>query len=129
MVAGLNVHARIWRFTTNADDAVGGALLTGSVAYECLHSRFNMDRPARILRQQGIEVDQQGTALVRYTRGLVILEGDEYEIVGPTYHPQYSERWVVKGVEYPNVHPADRRGLVHLSLDRVERARTAKVQQ
>lgn len=129
MVAGLNIHAKIWRFTTIADDEVGGALLSGTVSHECLHARFNMDRPARILRQQGIEIDQQATAALRYTANLVILEGDEFEIIAPAYHPQFGERWIIKGVEYPNLHPADRRGMVRLSLDRVERARTAKVQQ
>lgn len=118
MPAGLNVRARIWRFTTDSDDEVGGALQTGTVQQECVHARFNMERPSRLLRQQGVEVQSTATAAVRYTKDLIILEGDEFEIIGPTYHPQYGEHWLINGVTYPNMHPADRRGMVELSMRR-----------
>lgn len=129
MTAGLKVRAQLWRFVTIEDDEVGGAQLSGSVYQECRFSHFDMDQPSRLLMQQGIEVRQTASALIRMTKGLVVLEGDEYEIVGPAYHPQVGERWVINGVNYPNLHPADRRGFVILSLTRQERARTAKVQQ
>lgn len=129
MTAGLNIEAKLWRFTTAGDDEVGGALLTGTVYEECVKSRFDMDQPSRLLLQQGIEIRQTATALVRMTKGRVILEGDEYEIINPSYHPQYGERWLINGVNYPNLHPADRRGFITLSLNRQERSRTAKVQQ
>lgn len=127
MTAGLNIRARLWRFTTSADDASGGALLTGTVYVDSLQSRFDMDPPNRLLRQQGIETQTTATAMIR-PPGLVILEGDEYEIVTPN-HPQVGERWLVQGVSNPNVHPADSRGLIELALIRQERSRTPGVQQ
>lgn len=129
MTAGLNVEAKLWRFTTNADDEVGGAQLTGTVYQDCVHTRFTMDAPSRLLQQQGIEIQETANAMVRATRGLVILEGDEFEIVGPTYHPEYGKRWLITSVQGASLHPADRRSTVSLSLTRVERSRTPKVQQ
>jgi hypothetical protein len=123
MTAGLNIQARVHRMSVNADDDVGGALITGTVVYECLNTRLTPARPSFLLLAQGLETERLATATVR-PGTLVIYERDEFEVVGPINHPSLGERWRVVSVDRPSLHPSDSRGFLNLTLNRIDRTRT-----
>lgn len=123
MTAGLNVSARIWRESQAPDDSSGGAIITGTVAYECVHARFSPQRPNMLLLQQGLETDKIAVAMVR-PPSLVIYERDEFEIVGPPNHQFYGNHFRIISVESAGVHPSDGRGFLTLTLSRIVRTRT-----
>ena len=124
MTAGLNVKARIWRMVQRPDDLIGGAQYSGTVAYSCVSCRLTQRLPSMMLVEQGIETEKVAIAEVR-PGSLIILERDEFEIIGPFNHPYYGERWRVIGVDGGSVHPSDSRGSIRLSLSRIVRARVS----
>lgn len=123
MVAGLNIHFRVWRIDYGTDDAVGGAMVTGSISYEHLIGRLQANPPSQLLLQQGLETVRTFNLMVR-PGTLDIDERDEVEVVYPTPddHPYYHKRFRVRGVQDTNFHPRDERGYLLLSLTRSEEA-------
>ena len=65
MTAGLNIRVDIWRMTEGTDDAVGGAMITGTVAYQDIYARLTLRRPSQIMLEQGLEVDKIGDLLLQ----------------------------------------------------------------
>lgn len=121
MVAGLNVKVKIWRMTPDADDDVGGAQITGTVAYADLAARLTTRRPSQLLLEQGLETDKVFDLAVQ-GHGLTIYERDEVEVTWPTDHLQYSQRFRILGVQ-----PAGRRqlyGPMQFTLSRIVRSRS-----
>jgi hypothetical protein len=122
MPAGMNAQMRIWRMVNVADDDVGGALMSGTVVYDCVYCRLTPLRATQFLLEQGLETERMATIITRPDT-MLIYERDLVEIVGPPYHPQYAQRWRVVDVERTGMHPADRRGFLHLTVSRYDRAR------
>ena len=122
MVAGLNVWVRIWRLTEQDDDAHGGANVTGSVVYDNVQSRFEEEEDELLLIQQpGMETRRMAKAII-VPGTLAIRESDEYQIVKPTNHPYYGDKFRIMRVKYPNTIPNNPNGYLRLMLTRSERA-------
>ncbi len=116
MAAGLNIKVRIWNMQNSPDDAVGGAVLTGTIVGD-YQSRFRENRENQLLLQQGLEVEKTYSAII--VPGTVdVHERDELEIIQPTDHPYYGQRFRVRGVDYSMFNPRDPRNYVHLTLSR-----------
>jgi hypothetical protein len=98
MTAGMNSRVRIWRLANEADDVVGGAMLTGSVQYEDVRARIEANPEDQLLLQQGLETTKTFNALV-VPGTLDILERDELQITRPTHHPYYAVRFRIVGVQ------------------------------
>jgi hypothetical protein len=98
MPAGMNSRVRIWRLANEADDVVGGAMLTGSVQYEDVRARIEANPEDQLLLQQGLETTKTFNALV-VPGTLDILERDELQITRPTHHPYYAVRFRIVGVQ------------------------------
>ena len=58
MVAGLNTQIRIWRMDDIADDDVGGARVSGTVAYDYVKARIEANPAEQLLLQQGLETER-----------------------------------------------------------------------
>lgn len=123
MPAGLTAQMRIWRMTNVADDDVGGALISGTAAYDCVACRFTPLRASQMLLEQGLETERLGTIITRPDT-ILIYERDVIEITAPTFHPNYGQRFRVLDVERTGLHAADRRGFLHLTVSRFDRARS-----
>ena len=54
MTAGLDSRANIWRMTTLDDDEVGGAVVSGTVLHQNVHTRMNPQPREQLLLQQGL---------------------------------------------------------------------------
>lgn len=94
MVAGLNIKVDIWQYTMGVDDEVGGAQPSGTVAYNGLAARLTKQRANTSILSQGYEV----MALWNLTLqgyNISISERDEIEVVWPTSHPNYGQKFRV----------------------------------
>jgi hypothetical protein len=122
MPAGLNCKVKVWRRIPGTDDAGGGAMITGSVAYQDVLARYTARRPLLMLLAQGIETPRM--AYFRLVPGTMnILENDEIEITDPVAHAMYGAHHRVVGVTLPTLNP--KVGISELIVDvkHVEAAR------
>jgi len=121
MTAGMNVLVNIWRMTTDDDDAVGGASITGTVVYEQYPIRMQPDVEEQIFLEQGLETVRTFTAT--FIPGTVsIFERDELEIIKPYNHPYVNDRFRIITMRHSDFSPGDPRGYVILKLTRSVRA-------
>jgi hypothetical protein len=102
------------------DDYVGGALITGTVAYYNVQARLEQEPANLLLNQQGIEtVHIYSMTIIPGT--LTVYERDEVQIVQPLDHHYYGQRFRVRGVRYSSHNPRDPRNYIMLSLNRSDR--------
>ena len=121
MVAGLNSRCMIWRITQDADDIVGGAVITGTVVYENVLTRFESEPEDQIFAAQGLETLRTYKATI-VPGTLHIKERDELEITYPFDHPYHGDRFRVTSMQYSTHNPRDPRNYVLLGLVRSVRA-------
>ena len=122
MTAGLNLRVGIHRINYDSDDAVGGAMPTGTLQYTNLPASMSSDPPEQLLLQQGLDTVRPFKFNVGYTRGLDIRERDEIEIERPYNHPYVDERFRIKGVQESLHVPYDPRNYIILYATRSVRA-------
>lgn len=127
MPIGLNVKARVWRMLNqpSADDDVGGAMITGSMAYGCINMRWTPRASNLTLLEQGLETKELQRVMA-WPASLLVYERDELEITAPSNHPNYGERWRVISANRQGIHPSDPRGFLHLTIERIERSRAVQ---
>ena len=121
MVAGLNTRVRIWRMDDIDDDVVGGAVISGTVAYDYVRARIEANPEEQLLLQQGAETTRTFNALV-VPGTLDIRERDELEIVEPTSHVYYAQRFRIVGIQYSSMDKHNPNNYARLSMTRSERA-------
>lgn len=120
MVAGLNLKIDIHRMTNLPDDASGGAVVTGTVVYTDIAARFSARMPSQRSLEQGLEVNRLIDVSI-VGRGLTINERDEFQVVWPTTHPYFNERFRVMGLQLDGQRPPF--GHNELTVSRIERSR------
>lgn len=120
MPAGLNLSGRIWRFTaTSTDDAVGGAVPTGTIIYSPVFARVKAEEPTLALLEQGLETPEIFTALM--APGTILPQhNDQYEVLAPPTTPHYNKRFVIIGVQPTDM--TDRRKYIRVTMRRIETA-------
>ena len=121
MVAGENTRCRIWRIDTDPDDAVGGAVITGSVVYDFIPLRFQAEPEQQLLLQQGLQTMRTFTAMI-VPGYLDIRERDELEVTAPLDHIYYGLRFRITSVNYSSHNRRDPRNYMRLGLIRSVRA-------
>lgn len=127
MVAGLNVKIAVWRMSTGADDDVGGAQVTGSLAYRDVAARLSPRRPSQAALEQSLEVDRIFDLIVAgygATHAITIYERDEIEVTWPLDHLDYAHRFRVQGIQYPSRRA--KYGPLQFTLSRIERSRSSQ---
>lgn len=106
MTAGFNNTGRIWRFTADMNnDAVGGAVPTGTVLYTPVFSRIASEKPTLALLEQGLETPEIFRAELSYvsyspTGTFDVQHNDQYEIIYPPVSPYYNLRFVIIGTQH-----------------------------
>jgi len=121
MVSGIDSRANIWRMTNQDDDEVGGAVISGSIAYQDVYTRMDAQPREQLLLQQGLETVRTFTAII-VPGNLDIRERDEYEITIPKDHIFYGQRFRINSVEYMFSNPRDPRNYILVNLSRSIRA-------
>lgn len=120
MTAGLNIRIDIWTMSQDTDDAVGGAMITGTVAHSGIPARLTMRRPSQIMLEQGLETTKVADLLLQ-GRNISVNERDEIQVVWPLDHPFINARFRIEGVQ-----PGSRRerfGPKSYTVTRIERGR------
>lgn len=118
---GLNLTISIHQNNYAADDDVGGAVITGTVAYSGVAARVSARRPTQQALEQGLEVNRLFDCIIN-GQGVTVRERDEIEVTGPLDSPYYGERMRVLGIQHDSRLPV--RGHTELTLSRIERARS-----
>lgn len=121
MVAGLNIQVDVWRMTVNADDTVGGALVTGTTAYTNLRAAITPRRPSQAALEAGLETDAIYDFISR-SQNITLYERDEVEVVQPIGHPLFGLRFRIVGVQPSRRRP--RHGHQHATLSRIRQSRS-----
>ena len=117
----MNTRVRIWRHTYAEDDAVGGAMPTGTVAHSNIHARIEANPEDQLLLQQGLETVRTFNAII-IPGSLDVRERDELEIYRPTYHPYYGVRFRIVGVQYSSMDKYNPNNYMRLSMIRSVRS-------
>ncbi len=120
-LAGLNCRVDIWRVNFGDDDAVGGAMVTGTVQYQNILARVQPSPPEQLLLQQGLETERTFRATI-VPGTLIVYERDEIEVVQPIDHAYYGDRFRVIGVQASDLNRRDPRNYMILHLSRSMRA-------
>lgn len=121
---GLTVVFDLHRITWQDDD-VGGAVQTGTVLGSNLRGIINVRNPSQLALEQGLETPVLADVIIRgCPPSITIIESDQVEIVAPSNHPFFGERWRVEGVSNTPMHPSNRRTFVKLLVSRAERSRS-----
>ncbi len=125
MVAGLNVKVNFWQMSPMADDDVGGAIVTGTLAYADIAGRLSPRRPSQMMLEQGLETERIFDLIITgygAAHALTVRERDEIEVAWPLDHPDYGHRFRVVGVQYPS--RRSKYGPLEFTLSRIERSRS-----
>lgn len=102
MTAGLLHTGRIWRFTSPNDDAVGGALPTGTVIYSPVFARIFTEKPTLALLEQGLETPELFSAILE-PGNLLLNHNDQYEVTDPNISPYKNLRFVIISIQNPSM--------------------------
>lgn len=121
----LNLRVDIIRETSN-DDVYGGAVVTGTVIYQDELSRVDYYMPSvALLKSVGIETEKAYTFFfhVHWQHTLNIRENDVVQIKSPIYHPDYNNRFRIRGISREANHPGSPYGVIECTCTRIERSR------
>lgn len=122
MPAGFNARVNIWRIDYDSDDAVGGAMITGSVAHSNVMARIEANEQEPLLmQQQGLETIRTFNALI-IPGSLDVRERDELEVTTPVHHPYYGVRFRIVGVQYSSMDRYNPNNYMRLSMTREVRS-------
>ena len=120
-IAGSNCRVDIYRILEDSDDVVGGAVVTGTLQYQNVHARFQADREDMMFLQQGLETLRTYTFTV-FPVSMDIKERDEIEVIQPTDHKYYGNRFRIMSVRYSDFNQRDPRNYIILHSTRSVRA-------
>jgi len=121
--AGERQRSTIWRMVNQPDDAVGGAIISGTSVYTGVMTRLDSQPIEQLLLQQGYETERTFTAII-VPGWLDIRERDELEITHPIDDVYYGSRFRIVGVQHSSHNRRDRRNYIMLDLRRSVRAHT-----
>lgn len=121
MSAGLNVRFDIYRILQDDDDEVGGSMITGSVVYPSVQGRFQKLNATQVYLEQGLETVRIFTChLIPGT--LDIKERDELQLVQPTDHPMFGQRFRIIDFSPADFNRRDPRNYINIQMTRSVRA-------
>jgi hypothetical protein len=127
MTAGLRQVVNVTRLTQAADDAIGGAIYTGTCVYERLPAQIVERMPSHAALEQGYEVSAIFDCTIpamRFGKMVTIFERDQIALSNPRHDdPFYNKNFRVTGFR----HSKRRRrggGYIHLTLSRIDESRS-----
>lgn len=126
MTAGFNIRVSIWRMSVMVpDDVVGGARVTGTLAYELVRARMEEIPPTAAYLEQGIETDQLWNIAVG-PGTLDIRETDQVEVTFPPDHSFLNERFRIRGIRRGSLRSRDSRSHMELVVTHAIESRSAQ---
>ncbi len=120
--AGLNCRVDIYRIDFGDDDVVGGAVTTGSLQFQNILARVQANPTEPLLvQQQGLQALRTFDANV-IPGTLDIRERDELEVIKPSDHVYYGDRFRIIEVRHSDFNKRDPRNYMMLQMTRSVRA-------
>ena len=119
MPAGLNQVCKIIRFSYPADDAVGGAVPSGTVLYNFMDIRIESQKPTMALVEQGVQTIKLFSAML-FEGNATIEENDQIEVILPAVGWFKDKKFRVVGIQRDSSHPYLERNQIKLTLRRWE---------
>jgi len=124
MTAGYVLSGKIWEYTFTDDDEVGGAVPSGSVAYENVQMRLQNSRNSLDLTIQGFEASKYFSAVLQPRPGMNLVERKHFfQPTSPPNSRYYLKMFRIVNIQEPNFHPSDPRRYLILNLERVDNTR------
>lgn len=120
MAAGANLKISIYKQTMDSDDAVGGAMITGTNLFVDIPARMNSRMPSQVSMEAGLEVTRIFD-ITMYGHRDKVNERDEIEVTWPLDSPYYGERFRVIGLQFDG--RRSRYAHTNMTLRRIERSR------
>lgn len=117
---GLNLKVSIINNTYSGDDGVGGAVITGTVAYTNVLARISPRRPTQAALEAGLEVERLFDMIV-IGQGLNVNERDEVYVTWPLDHPFYNDHYRILGIQHDSRRPNI--GHTEFTMARIDRSR------
>jgi hypothetical protein len=96
MSAGQNIVGKLVREYHTADDAVGGAVPSGTVVYNPVFARISSRAPTQALLEQGLETPNIYTAILT-PQSVEPLNNDLFVVTGPPNSTYYKMNFRVIG--------------------------------
>ena len=127
MPAGLNQVCRLIRFSYPADDAVGGAVPSGTVVYENLLVRIKSEEPTQALLEQGLQTIPIFTGLL-FAGNIDVHHNDQLEVVAPMGSWFYQKKFRVIGIQRSSNHPSQDRNQIRVTMRRFEESHSNNLQ-
>jgi hypothetical protein len=125
MTQGLVLLGKIWVFSFTDDDDVGGAVPSGTVAYDNVRLRLENSRNSLDLAIQGFETSKFFSAVVHPQAGMQLVERKHFlQITSPPNSNHYLKMFRIVNIQESNFHPSDPRRYLILNLERVENTRS-----
>jgi hypothetical protein len=117
---GKNIRFTITRYTSDPDDVVGGAVLTGTSVYTNMQGRIqgSLIDAELLALNPGLETDDVFRVTVHPAKNKTILPRDGFTITSPTNHPYVNLPFRVLKRIYSNFVPSDPRFYMILTVSR-----------
>ena len=125
MTAGLNLLVNVVHITDVADDVIGGAQPSGTVAYANVQARISARRPTQVLLEQGLLVREIFTAVL-VPGTLVVNTNDQIQVVSPPTSPYFGFYFRALGVQHSSM--TDSRSFLVVAMRRIELATSNALQ-
>ena len=124
MTEGLVLLGKIWVFSFANDDEVGGAMPSGTVAYDNVRLRLENSRNSLDLAIQGFETSKFFSAVVHPQAGMRLVERKHFlQITSPPNSNHYLKMFRIVNIQESNFHPSDPRRYLILNLERIDNTR------
>ena len=117
MTTGLRQKINVTRLTQASDDAIGGAIYTGSCVYDNLPAQVIQRMPSQTALEQGLEVQAVFDCTVpakRFNKLITIYHRDQITIKHPSGDPFHDKNFRVTGIR-PSKHRRHGGGYIHLT--------------
>lgn len=122
-MVGLNLRVSFIQNNYVSDDAVGGAVITGTVAYTDIDVRISARRPSQQSLESGLEVNRIFD-MILIGQGLSVNERDEVLVTWPLDSPYYGEEFRIMGIQHDSRRPGG--GHTEFTMSRIERSRAVQ---
>ncbi len=97
-----NAIADFFDMTPSDDDAIGGAVITGSLLFSEKLIRIEPIVSRQTTNVQGLETERRFTVMVT-DQGLVLNERDEMVLTKPATHPYINTRFRISAVNHDSI--------------------------
>lgn len=119
MPAGLNRICELITFSYPQDDSSGGAVPSGTVAYQNLSARIEANMPTMALLEQGLQVPETWQVLI-FPANIEAKHNDQIRFTAPVNDWFFGKKFRIVGLVRSSSHPQNDRNLIKFIVRRFD---------